>query len=133
VGLVHTPVQHKGKTTLELGSLDKSTPRYIRNGTLFVTICKPTLLCCPNGGSGNYRQDDYCFQNLNVARQEVLHQLHSIDKRSCSCEAIPQYGHAWTYSTCLLAGSHMHLPALAYACDIGYPRQSVTLEPSGVH
>jgi hypothetical protein len=23
----------------------------------------------------------------------------------------------------------MHLPALAYACDIGYPRQPVELEP----
>jgi hypothetical protein len=81
---------------------------------------------------GNYRQPVYCFQNLNVLGQDVL-QLHSNDKRSCSCEAIPQYGHAWTPFTCLLVESHMHLPALAYACDIGYPRQPVKLEPSGVH
>jgi hypothetical protein len=34
------------------------------------------------------------FQNVNVDLHESLRQLHSIGKRSCSCEAIPRYNHA---------------------------------------
>lgn len=43
---------------------------------------------------------------------ESLDQLQLVYKRSCSCEAIPRDGHAWTELAFPLVTSHLHLPAV---------------------
>ena len=52
----------------------------------------------------------------------IWHKLmQSLGRRSCSCEAIPQYERTWVRYPFRLAMFQLHLPASAYACNKGYP------------
>jgi hypothetical protein len=97
VGLVHTPVQHKGKAHLESESSGIAIPT--SSGTGYRLVSKISSL-----GRFVVRMDNQKIvrsQTANMVSRiwtlttKSLAQLHSIGKRSCSCEAIPQYGHAW--------------------------------------
>jgi hypothetical protein len=80
-----------------------------------------------NGGNGLRLQHDLSYKQYSsiITLTDDVHIWHklmqSLDRRSCSCEAIPQYERTWVRNAFRLAMFQLHLPAFAYACNKGYP------------
>jgi hypothetical protein len=69
VGLVHTPVQRKGKTSLESDSWATRNPHSVRNRTLVFSDCRVGFVVRME--SRRLRSDDRDMYHLNVDHQSA--------------------------------------------------------------